>query len=295
MQPEYESLEDIRREFDIAETDSAKVLDILRGIRASLHPDRDGGNFKDEAIEKQFHRTSAAIDFVKPLAKSRALELVANGNNFDIFIRDSIKAQVPAIIQEQQLQSTQKIKIKEKTDELLKRYRRKTNPPQSILSIASAVLTFVWFLPESVAENALFGEILAHNSTLFFVLWSQALAATTFYWAYTWWRLEAMRKFYEHLDTEYVQDVLFEDFLRRHEAQISPAEFIRYLVEGQFLEERHLRDNVLQMRLLKGHSNIDLPTAQLISDAVFQRALKTGAIRTGELNGLFQTYILCHA
>jgi hypothetical protein len=66
MKHDWESIEDIEREFDLVEA-AGDLREIRRTLRAKLkgvHPDSHEGRFGSEGDESQFHRIKSAIEFV---------------------------------------------------------------------------------------------------------------------------------------------------------------------------------------------------------------------------------------
>ena len=66
MKHEWESIEDIEREFDLIEA-AGDLREMRRALRAKLkgvHPDSHEGSFGSEGDESEFHRIKSAIEFV---------------------------------------------------------------------------------------------------------------------------------------------------------------------------------------------------------------------------------------
>lgn len=276
MNNSFTSLEQIKEDFQIVEENPAAIREKLRGKQSLIHPDRNEGNFANEADEKLFYRLAAAIEFIDHRNDPGALVSVSVVMDLAKAATDLVKAQspIPPNILSEQIR-----------DEI-RSYRSRFKFPKIALSAITVVLSAVWIFPTTIADHLILGKWLNPSSTLFGIIWLEVLIITALFWVLGWWKGERQREFQESLKTELVQNRIFIDFLHTYEKiEFALEDLVDFLTKRRFRRYRFSFSSIL-----RNPREISISMAHTIAEIIIKRALSRQTIRKESIGQISETY-----
>lgn len=264
MKKEYLSIEEIKIDFNVDETEAGSVRSKLRVMQASIHPDKNGGSFANDSDEELFHKLSSAIGFIDNKENNGALVSVSAVTDLTKAVTELVRLQT----------STTNNALATQINNSIETYRSKHKVPKIALSSISIAVAAVWVFPNTIVDHPVLGKWFDFSDPLTNIIWFQIFIATALYWIFTWRNEERQRRFQEGLKTEMVQNKIFKNFVHDlGKEYFTLEEFVEYLID------KHSPKYHSPLSLLTSNPwEIDMPSAHTIAEAVIDRAVKRRAI-----------------
>ena len=161
MKKDWESIEQIEREFDLSDSDGdlREIRRILRARQKEVHPDTNEGEFGSDTQKSKFHRIQSAIEFVDqqmvtglPAHNQQAL-LVAHE-----FSEAIIGSLGEARDKDRELERTKQLEEKQKrtSDEIAQEVRQKYRFYKITAGVLAALFGALTFFPDLFSTHPVF-------------------------------------------------------------------------------------------------------------------------------------------
>lgn len=250
----FDSIEQIKKEFNIKVDQVHGIRKELKRIQASIHPDKNNGEFISDSEKNQYLSINEAIDYIDNYNEKRALMPLREITDLVNVIKELIPSSAEK--QESKLVENLETKIKNIKD------RHKYWYPKITSTAIFAVLSFIWLFPSALKENPILNKFIDIDGSIIFGIWITSFIITAFVWLVLLREEELERNFLSVLKTETMQDSIFVGFIRtlRHSGNtplsFTKGDFINYLLDwspGRFRK-------------------IDLEIAENLTEVIFAKA-----------------------
>jgi hypothetical protein len=289
----FNSVDQITNEFELSSDNPSDLLKKLKRLRLDLHPDNNAGEFCSKEDEVKFLKIGTAIDYLnETIRNSKSLVPVSE-------IKDLIEV-VSKLIPNDKVNSLE-LKLSDQINASITKIKSQRLLPKITVSSLTAILTALWVFPSTISEHTILKNYVDINSKAFSYLWLCCLISTVVMWI-RFSITEAREKdFRTRLNTESVQNKLFEEFLYRnadtmkekftftkddfinsinsmHERRYFPSinSFFRYFINPFFL---------------RGDS-IDIELAQSLANVIFTLAEQKKIIQKSNSPSLSDQFLL---
>jgi hypothetical protein len=208
----FNSITEIKSHFHLEGSDDKLIKKKLKRIIRNNHPDKNGGEFKNDIDEQLYHEAKDALDCL-----NKQDQLVISPNNADnltLAVSQALKAL--ALTKEENakeriLENTES-NLTNKIQQSIIAYHNKYSAPK-ITSIAIAtVLTGLWIFPNAIKDNPLLSQLSNYYKELT-VLWLISLMFN----GYLWMRIKFLEKQDEQIKKNYklesTQNKIFNIFI----------------------------------------------------------------------------------
>jgi len=202
---EYNSLEQIKSDFNLKHGDLNQLRIAINTIRVTLHPDKTNGAFACPADEARYHKANDAINYIERLQNNHSLMIVER-------MTELIKVVTEMIPTRDEHFNPQMVEMKTETS--LKHYRSRHNFPKITLAALSTLLTALAIFPKIIHDNPALTKLLNPQSSMFIGFWLTLLGLTGYVWLLAYIREEKAKKTLSHLKLETTQNRLFSDLYR---------------------------------------------------------------------------------
>jgi hypothetical protein len=203
---EYNSLQQIRSDFNLHHDDLALLRDELNRIRISLHPDKNNGQFPNTVDETRFHQANEAIIYIERLQNNHSLAAIERMTDLVKVVKD-----LPPVRQS----DTGQQRVDRKSDLTFQQYRSHHFFPKITFTVMSAILTFLIAFPGSIKNNPTLAKLINPQSPSFAEIWLLLVGSTGLFWILVYLREERAKKILSQLKLESTQYSLFINFLRK--------------------------------------------------------------------------------
>lgn len=183
----FNTIEEIKSYFNFANlegSDKKSISKKLKKIIRDNHPDKNGGEFKDDKGEQLFHDAQSALEFLSQ--QDKIILSPANIDNLSLVLSQVLK---DISLRNQENNSSIIVNKTEETlgdkiQQSITAYHNKHSTPK-ITSIAiAAVLTGLWVFPNAIKDNPLLSQLSGHYKELT-VLWIFSLIFSGALWLKT--------------------------------------------------------------------------------------------------------------
>ncbi|KGJ86467.1 hypothetical protein [Colwellia psychrerythraea] len=263
MSNQFNSIDMIKNEFNISEESIDTVRGILRNMQSSLHPDKNGGEFKSVSEESNYHKLDSAINFIDSQKTSNS-DLIAMSA-----VTDLTKA-VTNLISSQNQGVNTSIALSTALQRNSDGYKARMKMPKIALTAVTAALSGLWLFPNTVKDHPVLSNYVNFNDSLTNFIWMYLVISSVAFWIYTWRKEESIKENNERLKTETEQNRIFKGFIKK-------IEFKNFSLED-FVE--HIKDKNLR--------KVDITLAHAIAEVILERAIKRKVILTND-SGVIST------
>lgn len=219
----FRNIEEIRAEFGLTGQEPDRLRRELKKMLFDLHPDKNDGVFSSESDQEEFYKLTEAISFL-----SQSIQPVQEQSNHLISVQEAIELirtveRKEIVSQEKEEQEQKRVQEQERKSEQLSnklklQYRgwrnRRRVPPVS-LSVVTAIITFLWLLPDQLSGNKI-TNTLVYGSDQFYaqftVVWLLLLLLTVWLWLFCYFKEQSYKRIMDRLKLEVVQDQFFNTF-----------------------------------------------------------------------------------
>lgn len=262
------SISEIKKRYEIKEDDLEEIRAILKNLLKQNHPDNNSENYNIdyfEQIKKDLKYIEEQIDIHKMLISEEDIThaLMTTIRNYPVKTR------------QEELQE----KLEKNTNEQIVAYKRKITTRRYSLAIITAILTFLWMIPEQVASHPILEALIFRPSVLDIVrilsiIWGISCFITVCYWIKTASAEQKERNILKQVKLESVQNKIFISFIKKLEDKkvFSKEEFMDY-IKYYYMFKR-----------------MDETVVQNIADIILDKALSLGKIKESETLGLIECY-----
>lgn len=195
MKHDWESIEDIEREFDLAAAsgDLREIRRVLRGKLKGVHPDSHEGHFGSEGDESEFHRIKSAIEFVDnrlltgPSAHNQQALIVASE-----FSEALVSTFADARNQDRDLEKARQLQDKQRqtSEEIAEEVRKKFRFYKIVAGVIATFFGILTMFPEKFAGHPVyltFAEFVEKLDFTLGVLFLYVFIASAAAIIYLWW------------------------------------------------------------------------------------------------------------
>lgn len=283
-----ERIETIRKEYKIASLDLDEIKVELKRRLAKEHPDNNGGECNIENFEK----IKGDFEYVESLLKS-------DNTKFSMVPMDEVLRALMDLTKNTQLSQSKQDELQDKLvssiDTQMVNFRKRFNRQRYSLATVTAILTFLWMIPQEIASHPVVQIFVKGNNydtfVLFLtVLWVFACTLTGVYWLKTA-REERMEKnLLERIKLENFQNEIFMVFMNRFKRgeTFSKTDFMDHL--GYTFESPIDRYNLYLMKNRKVYVREEI--IQGMADIILNRAIEHGVIRKTDSLSLVDCYMV---
>ena len=165
----FNSIQEIKKEFNIKEDNTDKIRKILINKLAKTHPDKNKGEFISKESQNIYYKLNEAIEFMD-MQKETGLMNVDQ-------ITDLVKTIYTLVNKKNEDQKYIK-DLDQKIIEKNKLITKKSFLPKIGLSSITAVISFLWLFPKQISEHPILGGLVKINDFLFTTVWLIVLFVT---------------------------------------------------------------------------------------------------------------------
>ena len=282
-----ERIDKIRREYMIDSQDLDEIKAELKRRLAKEHPDNNGGVCNMETIQK----INDDSEYVESLLKNK-------NTNAAIVPVDELLRAVIDITKNTQLSKPKEEELQDKLvasiDTQMVDFRKRFTRPRYSLVTVTAILTFLWVMPEKIASHPVvqfFVDAWVYDDfvVLLTFLWVFACVITGIYWTMTAQAERIEKNLLERIKLENFQNVIFMRYIKKFKkgATFSKTDFMDYLVNSIYstTEKR-----MYLTRIRKGYVREEV--VQSMADIILNRAIEHGVIRKTDSFSLVDCFIV---
>lgn len=269
---EFTSVEQVRREFAIEETDKESIISRLKQLLKESHPDKvEDGSFVYEKYDKV----------------NKALEYMDKAGNEVVPVKcvtDLVQVIKDLTVKEQE-RSAERV-LSECLDRNYRKQKEALFVPKVSLTAVSGALTFLWFSPQYVLEHPIMSKIIV-DELIFSSLWFSVTICVGILWILVFKNDKRNKNLLDDLKTEYTQNEILMDFCRYQcgrGAFFAKSELTDYILRrfnryGSF--NRVGIESPLMLNKIPTifKSGINRESAECIADSIIEKAEKKGMIR----------------
>jgi len=288
------SINDIKKIFQIDSDDLEVIREIINTIRIKNHPDKTNGEFANESIREQYYSANSAIEYLDNLKSNQSLIVVEKMTDLMKVVTELIPTNKQNSL-EQNLDS--------KISFAITTFHSKMFFPRISLTAITAVVTFLFFFPDQIKNNPTFSHFINPTSSEFVIIWFILLLYSGFFWIITFLNEEKAKKKLTLLKVDSIQNGFFEDFVRNQSnngkfTKDDLTHFIHARSNKNRIGDRKGPEGLLEslsgglnLRLF-GTEIITMEIAQSIAELIIVRGEKNNVIEKLTNNTLSDTYEL---
>lgn len=271
----YSSIDQVRSDFNMTSLDIKETRNALNQIRASIHPDKNGGVFANSDDELMFYKIRDAISFLDTVSNEPMPVPISQVSEM-IKLLETISANISTVQSKNEESNSnidnRKEELSNSTDKMIEKIRHRFFVGKISSVVATTLFSAVWLFPSSVVSHPVLGEVLYTNgkpASWFIIFWLIILCFTVLFWSVAKLIEEISKSTIDDLKLETYQNMLFDEFTeeKRYDS-FTQAEFI------DFINEKFSR-TIAKKKL----EVTDLTIRTEIADIVFSRAEKLGVIK----------------
>lgn len=206
---EFSSIDEIKDYFGIETDDIEEIRKQLKNMLTELHPDKNGGEYRNGKQQRDYEEVSNAINLIDNsntslvLTRSEWTNVLQKIENLAIFktkndfiTEDEIYKQLDTSI------NTSVIKFQKKHFS----YRVSS-------LVTAAIITTLWAFPSIIEEHRILRRIIFPDSVGFTAFWLTSLALTSFIWLYAKKNEKKDNVIKKSYNLESIQNSIFKLFL----------------------------------------------------------------------------------
>lgn len=297
----YKDIDEIRKEFGLQTSDIVEIKSKLRKLLQDIHPDKNNGNFKNDAERAKYDKIIAALDFIET---PRALVVKTELTALTKVVTELIQAN-----KSNDYVHKYETELSKKVETSIKLYHSSHLFPKITSSVVTALLTFIWLSPNSFADNPILSKYLSSTSPLFSVIWLTSIIFSIQLWYILNRKEQRELRLKTNLNLENTQNQIFHEFInwkvRNSESAIkiisfNKTELIDFITNLRInrneiryetgLSERQERLQNIPFFLLTNNVSIDIELAQSLTDLIIARAEKKGVVELEKSKSLTDKY-----
>ena len=281
------NISEIKNRYGIETDDLEEIRAVLRKLLKDTHPDSNNGNFDIDYFEK----LKQDLYFIEIEIKNKN-----TSTSIDNVVNALIKTihDYPSANKQEELQE----KLEKNINNQMYIYKQKFRIRRYSLAAITAVLTFLWMLPEQVASHPILSFFIRHPtsdgyttvvSMLTFV-WLTSCAILAWYWIKTA-RNERLEKIVlERIKLASIQNDVFMSFIENRDGkkEFSKKEFMdfirKYIYQEIISEKKFFKPQITKALY------IDEIVVQNVADIIIDRALSHGLIQKWDAFSLLDYY-----
>lgn len=288
MEKKFSCIEDVKQLFSISDDNLEEIEKKLKKLLVENHPDKTDGDFTNKEQEDKYYLINQAIEFIRnekqnntqlvPISVFNSLvEILKENKNTEIkkdnyeIIQTSINSEIKKI----------------PTQNLM---------PKISLSTITTVITMIWLFPNTINEHPVLSKLINTEGITFTIVWLYLLLFTACFWILTALKENKQKKYLESLNTEQVQDLLFQAFLTSCSHRFFyKSDFIEYITYIPYYKTTDFKEYYKYK-----HRNVHLPIskkekipsslAEPVANQIIGTALKRNIIEEIDSNRLSPKY-----
>lgn len=207
----YNSIVEIKKDFQIDSDNLETMRDKLNEIRANNHPDKSQGKFKDKESEILYHKANSAITYIDSVKKDQSLVAIEKMTELMKAFTDLIPNKQNYL--EQSLES--------KISNTIKSYRSKFFLPKISITVFTAIVTFLFFIPNQIKDNPALSPFIDPSSGTFTIFWILLLFSSIILWIVAFMSDERSKRQLSMLNIDSFQNKIFEEFLHLESERVN--------------------------------------------------------------------------
>lgn len=194
-------LQDLVSELNLNGNNSEIRKELIRKMK-HIHPDINGGEFKNDEDKLLFTKLNEAVDeiddlFSNQLSIIKTSDIVTLANSLSI--------------------TNKMVSMNDNLDKHIERFysnykSRHTFPKFSLTAVTSA-LSIIWLFPGQLSEHPVLGDLINVNSYLFNSIWFVSLLYTALFWFIINQKEQKQKMLLSRFNTESYQNELFNEFI----------------------------------------------------------------------------------
>jgi ABC-type multidrug transport system fused ATPase/permease subunit len=279
----YNSITEIRLDFDISNNEIEDIQKELEKIRVEYHPDKTGGEFQTDDAKEKYHNADEALNFIETLKSNQSLMVIEKMTDLMKKVTDLIPSTTA-----RPLENTLDTNITNS----ISSYRSKYLLPKISLTAITAIVTFVFLFPKQISDNPTLSSCINPQDRKFAIAWFVLLFYCIIFWIYTFKNEERAKRTLVNLKVDSFQNRIFEDFL----------EIIKTEKQNDFTKDRltnfiyyyHYNEGISIISKVHnkifGSEIVTMEIAQNIAEFIIQRAEKNGVISKVTNYSLSETF-----
>ena len=276
----YTSLQQIKEEFSIISDEIEIIRDKINQIRIENHPDKNQGNFINEASEQKFHNASNAIEYIDKIKNNQSLMVVEK-------MTDLIKT-VSYLIPNTR-NETLDHNLTQNINSSISNLHSRGLFPKISLSAISAIVTFFFLFPNQIKDNPILENYIDIKSPTLLFIWICLLLYTSILWFLIFKKEEGAKQLLSNLKVESVQNKIFKKFIEPNQNEYFSKDDLTHYIHDY--HRSHIRRRPLFIQFYTSNNIVTGEIAQDISEIIINRALKNEVINkvdTQDLSEIFQ-------
>ncbi|AEE52856.1 hypothetical protein [Haliscomenobacter hydrossis] len=269
---EFQTIEQVKTILELNSNDFEGIKKELKKVITDLHPDRNGGEYKNGHEKEVYLKASEALEFVEQ-KENEAI----NQSSTDL-IRISQLRSLMQMTNENLL--PQKIEKKEQEfRSIISEARTESTVPYKLprisLAVITAILSFIWIFPNQISEHPILKRWISPDDPIFAIFWFQLLLITILFWVYAYRLDEKEKSILKSLKLESTHNRIFRDFReevleRKDKKRFSHTELYEFIQDRY---NRRKRSPSLFLHQVRIDSEILNNLASLIIDKGMERKI----------------------
>lgn len=166
----FNSIEEIRERFQITAVERQDIRGSLLRILAGVHPDKNGGTFKNDSDRELYNSASAAVEFLDREPKEITLS------------RTALESLIASLTAQNKPAETAypSAALHSVFDSSMMRLRNRTLFPRISATAVAVVLSGIWLFPKTMAEHPILKQYT--GSSFLTLLWLASLSTAVLAW-----------------------------------------------------------------------------------------------------------------
>jgi hypothetical protein len=279
---EFESIEQIREEFEIDSAEPEQVRKELIGRLAEIHPDRREDGELSSEDEERWTKIQNAVDFID----SDETQMMVPARQVTALQKKVDELSLTAKSNEAETQLSENIRDQES------RIRSYGRGPRITSTAVTTVLTGLIAFPEYTSNHPILSEFINFQSTTFIIIWIYCLIFTGMVWWMTK-RIESRKRdILDALKSERLQNDLFYRFLgsmlEKEEAPrktFTKSRFIDFVTDTLERKASNLFD-----KLFGAQRTTSAEVVESLAESTLVRAERNGVIEAATDPSLDEKY-----
>mgnify|MGYP004645814865 CR=1 FL=1 len=300
----FNSIEEICDEFKIKySTDNKEIMDQLRKLQFSVHPDianPDESKFRDERDAEKYYRIEEAKEFIRRNMKAENIS-----NDKELLTVSEFK-KLYSIIKSNEISEVKKIEndFNETYETKFKQIKYSFLPKKITIGSIMAVITFIWSFPSVFASNpaiqllfgGMYGEV--GNAILTFV-WLYFMLILLIFLFITFSRETLVKNILYAFKNEKFQYEVLSLYIHNKFGSkeiIDKGEFEKFIMNEVLYNRKslrgHLKNTTLRNKIPNSTKIYIEELIPKLSDMIIHKALEKGLIEKSSVLSWSEKYVI---
>lgn len=269
---QYTTIEQIKADFDLNLDSTDQIRSELKSKMKKCHPDKVDAKDWENGLKTEFLNITEAIEFIDTSKKENsALIPIAQVTELVQIIKEIIpKNEV----------NTQEVKFENQLDSYLQERKETMKLPKISISVITAIISFVWLFPQTVADHPVLKNYISFENRYFFIGWFVVLFYTIFFWVIISRKERREKNLIKYIKTERAQNKIFQKFIDfKSKKEFNKEQLIEFILD----EYGNRRRKPSPFLLFGLGSGIDEETAESLANLLIQKAVQNSLIEKDEI------------